>query len=809
MKRETELLLEACKDNIDRAVLAQNINTDPELLECFCLYDLDPMVVEEAMLNPNTEEPWVEKALERFPDFNQQEIYKKRHEIKIKIINQMESEGGQLLSGDRDQIILKHIYKEDNLENEINHANSHLGKFTKDYQYKFKNPNIAWESTDKFKVAMVIAPAWGILFPPYNMAKLTAVLRKHGYSTKVYDLNVECYHALKELHGEDYWRGERYFLWIKRQNFVKFILPYIQPVLDKAIDDIVKSNPKVIGFSIYNTNTFATKYMVSQIKKLLPDACLLAGGPEVITNFDFTSLTSHFNYLFVGEAEETLPYVLENLPDIYPTNQKIGSTDSKLKLDEYPFPDYSDYNLSNYMHQDGVSIETSRGCIAQCSFCAETYFWKFRSNGPERVVEEMEYQIKNYGVKRFWFVDSLVNGNVKNFEKLIDLIIEKNLKIKWNSYARCDGRMTKEFIKKIADSGCTAISYGVESGSQKVLNDMRKKIEIWEIENNLNDGAEVNLFNHVNYMIGFPTEEPIDYLHSMQLIANLRKSINIISPGFGAGPAQFSHMQTDWHVYGILGNNYPGDITFCNTWYTHDYKNTILHRFIRIKLFHVWLNILSEHAKATVRNSQQYKHTKKSNTDSFNKDATREEIEESVRTSLRVDKANSLAIKDSYTFVTSKKSEKKYVKQDYYVNLERYSSEDFGNSIANEFFAFAYGLHLYFDDFEYSFECDPQSDLAIFGNTLVNDYSCKFTISKNKDGNYKLFLTHKFNHMALDKNSESIYESERKKEDKSFEKTYFDEGNFNDWISSEIQVKETIHEQYRNFTKKKVIPISK
>ena len=65
-------------------------------------------------------------------------------------------------------------------------------------------------------------------------------------------------------------------------------------------------------------------------------------------------------------------------------------------------------------------------------------------------------------------------------------------------------------------SGCTCLSYGVESGSQKVLLDMRKKVDIWEIENNLKHGAEVGLFNHINWMIGFPTEEPIDFLHSLQ-----------------------------------------------------------------------------------------------------------------------------------------------------------------------------------------------------------------------------------------------------------------------------------------------------
>ena len=319
---------------------------------------------------------------------------------------------------DRDQVIHEHILKEDKLD----HANSHLGD-AKPQNITFSPLDKPWNDTSKYKVALIMTPAWGVLFPPYNLAKITGLLREYDYSTKVYDLNIESYQNL----DKDYWRGENYFLWTVKENFMEKILPNIKSLFDKVIEEIVQANPKVIGFSIYNTNIHATEYMINKLKQRLPNSCFIAGGPEVATGPSLNYLP--FNYEFVGEAEETFLSFLENIPQEYELHKKIGSTDSKLKLEKYPFPDYSDYNLSNYQHPDGVSIETSRGCVAQCSFCAETYFWKFRSNTPERVVEELEYQINTYGVKRFWFVDSLVNGNLKVFEKIIDLILEKKLDI--------------------------------------------------------------------------------------------------------------------------------------------------------------------------------------------------------------------------------------------------------------------------------------------------------------------------------------------------------------------------------------------
>ena len=662
---------------------------------------------------------------------------------------------------DRDQVILEHILSKD----KINHANSHLGNF-EETESTFEIFDRPWSETTKYRVAMVMLPAWGILFPPYNLAKLTGLIRHYDYSTKVYDLNIESYHTIKNSLGEDYWRGELYFLWTIKENFLEKILPILKPLFDKAIEEIVASNPKVIGFSVYNTNLFAVEYFFKELKSKLPNACYIAGGPETLTGSYIFQLP--FNYFFVGETEGTLIELLENLPDTYPVKQRIGTTDSKLKLEEQPFPDYTDYNLYSYQHPDGVSIETSRGCVAECSFCAETYFWKFRSSTPDRVIEELMHQIKVHGVKRFWFVDSLANGNINSFKRLIDLILEKKLNINWNSYVRCDGRMDREFIQKIKDSGCTCLSYGVESGSQKVLLDMRKKIEIWEIENNLKDGAEVGLFNHVNWILGFPTEEPIDFLHSLQLVANARLHIGAISPGFGAGPAKASHMDTDWKIYSMVGERYPGEQSFLGSWYTTEFKNTVLHRFMRIKLFHVWLDILEKHANSTIINSQKY---------------------------LNV---------DSFYSVSINGNSKRYCNQDNFVNLNQFNNN---MGIANEYLALAYALYLYFGEINISVNFDSNSDLSTFGEWLANDYNASFNMSIDSSGNYDLSLIHKFNHRPTEGSNIKTYHHELEQYDKSFNENIIRSGNISEWVSTQIQSKETIHEKYRT-NPKKVIEIA-
>ncbi len=758
-----------CKSNVDRALLARSYECHHVLLKAFCYDDLDPLVVEEAALNPYSEEHWVKRALVRFPLLDTPSFWEARENNIAKLQKEIEKKGSMIVA-DRDQMILKHILRKP-ADNVFNHLGTNKKEIT---DIQFKNPIVEWADTSKYRVAMIMAPAWGVIFPPYNLAKLTSILRKFDYSTKVYDLNIESYHLLKDMDPSvDYWASHQYYYWMVKENFQIFLLPKLKPLFDKVINELVESNPRVIGFSVYNTNLWATDYLVKEIKRKLPDACVIVGGPEVTSTGKKHSFfkMNWFNYLFVGEAEETLPSVLENLPDVLPMHQYIGTTDSKIRLEDYPYTDYSDYNLSNYRKDNGVSMETSRGCVADCSFCAETAFWKFRSNDPERVINEIQHLYDTKKIKHIWFVDSLINGNLKVFEKIVDLLIERDLGIEWNCYARCDGRMTKELIAKVVKSGCSSLSYGVESGSQKVLHDMRKKVEIWEIENNLRDGREVGLDNHVNWMVGYPTEEPIDFYHSLVLLANCRMWIGAISPGFTVGIPEDSHLQTDWKTYNIAGVEYPGDMTLLNSWHTVDYTNTVLHRLVRLKMLHVWLDIIDIYAGSIIDNGY------------YNP-----EFRNFYKAKLN-------------------DSKKERIEYDEYVNLNRLDTSELKNSVANEYFTFAYILYNQFGAGTFELYYNPELDLPIFGNTLVHNYNATFKFEVDEEGNYTLSLNHTFKHEALSEHLTPIIEGEKKRiGDKSFVMSYTDSGNLHDWVVEEKQMKETVHLQYRN--KKKVIPIT-
>jgi hypothetical protein len=690
------------------------------------------------------------------------------------IIDDSLKEKAEAVSKDRDQLVLKHILESDEMMIPMNHASAHLNENGIVKYHTFDEPiSLKDFNEGKERIVFVMCPCWGVVFPPYGLAKIVATIRENDYACKVYDLNVQMYHNLLNKTGEDYWRSEKFFYWQDPWFYSTYMAKDVNPFLFQAIDKIIEDRPTLVGFSLYDTNNEASFIMIKELRRRMPDLKIVVGGPSASSNIWLIEqkIKNDVDFIFRGEAEESfLKYLNEKTEG---NDKVIGDLKSRNNLNDKAFADYSDYDMTAYLHTGGASLETSRGCTASCSFCSETNFWKFRSIEPENVIEEMKHQIKNYGVSRFWIVDSLINGNLKLFETLVDLMILNDLKIHWNSYSRCDGRMTAEFLNRVGKSGCTGLSYGVESGSEKVLNDMRKKIEVWEIENNLRDTYNTNsIWTHVNWLIGFPTEEPLDYYHSNILIYNVRNHVHQLSPGMGCGIGELTDLKDRYKLYGIDWKENAWDQSFLNDWFTIGLKSNHLNRFMRVKMFHIWLKILESHAGSTIENPQRH--------DDIN---------------------------ESYEFFTKNENTTDYLVQegniDFEIIKESNATTPLSSIIANEYFPIYYGLFKIFKGFKLNLYFDRQKDLDSWGSVAC-DYNAKATFEIDDLGNYSFTLTHELVHIGMTPKVEEIYVWERTGGigDKSFKDEFSLKGNIYDWISSEYLVKETIHEVYRNKVKR-------
>ena len=465
---------------------------------------------------------------------------------------------------------------------------------------------INYEPTRKTKITFCLLGSWAAQMPPYGLARMTAATRAAGFETRSYDFNIHSYHFLKTVDPslEKVYEVSHSWWWQDAKSFYEKILPSYSELLEEYIDTLLIDNPDIIGFSLYWTNRFSTRWVIDRIRELRPDITLIMGGPEVNMKHYNKGEQNQYNvdYSFRGESEKNILAFLEDWErGIKPPTNEIGELYSRFRvnIDSLPFPDYSDYPLHMYKNHMSVCTELSRGCVAKCNYCTEVLYWKFRDRDEVRVMDEIEYQIKEYGVGFLYFVDSLVNGNLKGFKAFLDEKIKRNNHHHWWAYARHDGRMDLDFYKLLAKAKCDGLNYGLESASDRVLKAINKGNTSAEIDQNLRDAYSVGLRSTVCLVLGAPGEYIEDFILTMACMWTHRWRIFAVSPGPGLGITKGAGYD-DHEKFNIS----PMGSYWLYNWYTLDFMNTQLHRYIRIKQMHILLDIAKDNG-GTIANDHQ------------------------------------------------------------------------------------------------------------------------------------------------------------------------------------------------------------
>jgi radical SAM protein with 4Fe4S-binding SPASM domain len=204
------------------------------------------------------------------------------------------------------------------------------------------------------------------------------------------------------------------------------------------------------------------------------------------------------------------------------------------ELDSLPMPDYSDFkddmNLWMYREPHRLDIFDSRGCPTHCHFCSEWQFWgRFRSKSGKRIYDEVLQHMQDFPqVNYFYFSGSLVNGDMLALEEFCDLVIANRLKTQWAGQAIIRPEMTGRFLQKMKRSGCVWISYGIESGSGRVLDKMNKRFSLEVANRVLQDTKEAGIATQVNFMFGLPTETLDDFNQTLGFLKDNRKYMDTI-----------------------------------------------------------------------------------------------------------------------------------------------------------------------------------------------------------------------------------------------------------------------------------------
>lgn len=446
--------------------------------------------------------------------------------------------------------------------------------------------------TRNTKLVLVLCPEWSPYMPPFSLARLSGVAKSAGYETHIMDLNVKAYNAFRD----DWWPNRKlpFRLWDPSASwhwlgdtYMKDIHPVLEPILSKAVDEILEKNPDVVGFSVYYISEEPTKWMCQEIKRRAPHIKIAVGGPNV--HKSWFPIQKYYDYIVIGEGENNLLVMLDEIEEKKEVSYPRVLTqpeDQRININGLPMPDYESIDFSEYEVPNGVNSEISRGCTAKCTFCEETHFWKYRQRQSVDLVTEVEWLYYNKGTDIIWFIDSLINGNLKELRAFALALKTKDLKVRWTGYARCDGRMDLAYLQDLADGGCIMFNFGCESGSQKVLDDMHKGVTVQEMEQNFIDCKKVGIWCATNWIVGFPTEDYQDFADTMTFMWRMRNNnVNNMGLGVGYGLGPETIVGQNPHDYNVSWHKYQGH------WISNDFTKGGTHVMTRVKTIHMWLDM--------------------------------------------------------------------------------------------------------------------------------------------------------------------------------------------------------------------------
>ena len=397
-------------------------------------------------------------------------------------------------------------------------------------------------------IVLLQLPIWGVGCPPLGLALLKSYLAENGISSKIFDINAHLY-SVCGIKFADYWGIEHGYDYCCSHNKMLKFYRDNRALFLYYIDQIRQLDPKIVGCSCFGASIELTKIFLADLRRFCPNIRSIVGGPEVasfMNTADELISREYIDAICLDEGEISLVNyfraIEENdgrsVPGIfYKQNGAVikgGACNYVKKLDQLPFPDFSDFNLNHYQKVKVLPSYATRGCINKCIYCSARNFMKpFRFRSGRRMFEEVKYLKTVFPtINYIRMADNISNGNIRELEAFCDLMIDADLGLKWNlENAVIRKEMRTPLYRKMKKAGCTLLGYGVETPSQSLLQKigklLSKDVDLVKV---LKEGKEAGLYISVNIMFGLPGETEEDFNYLLYWLKKNKKAFNMINP---------------------------------------------------------------------------------------------------------------------------------------------------------------------------------------------------------------------------------------------------------------------------------------
>lgn len=371
--------------------------------------------------------------------------------------------------------------------------------------------------------------------PPLGLCYMAAILEQKGYDVKIIDCPANNY------------------------------------TQEDVIKEIENFKPQWVGLTAITLLINRTTEITNLIKTKFPKIKILVGGPHATIMPKETLKQTKASAVIVGECEEVLADIIKGK-----IKTKIINAKPVKNLNKIPFParhllDMKKYTSlpNNYRYSSNVfQILTTRGCPFTCTYCASAN-GNFRQRSVENVIAEIKHLIDKYNIKEVAFWDDIFTMNKQWVIDFCDTLKKEKIKLAWSCETRLN-LITEELAKKMKKAGCWNIFFGIESGVQELLDNVKKKTNLEIIRKGIKATKKAGLEVRGAFMLGLPGETPelarktIDF--AIELDPDYAQfSLTTPYPG-----TELYKTHTDW---GVLDKNFSKYHIWAPVFLPHGYKS--------------------------------------------------------------------------------------------------------------------------------------------------------------------------------------------------------------------------------------------
>ncbi len=361
---------------------------------------------------------------------------------------------------------------------------------------------------------------------PLGLTYLAATAKRAGFDCRILDMDA----AEPKTGTVDFTQEyERY------QSYVAGLNDPRHPTWDLLRSLVLDEKPDFIGITAMTTKFGSVIQTARFCRQVLPRVPIIVGGPHASTMPDLTMQVPEVDCVLRGEADETLPLLLQTLRDHGDLAAVGGLTwrrdgrvvhnpDARFvtDLDSLPIPDRGALmHPRNYSSEDMGVLLTSRGCPYRCSYCFHMWDRRVRFHSVPRVIEEIRQIRKEFGTAQFSIKDDSFTVRRRHVVDLCEAIGREPYRIGFNCTTRVN-LIDDELLAVMKKAGCMQINVGIESGSEEILKLTDKDITHDQVRRAGRLMNKHRIFWSGYFMMGLPQETEEDIRATVRFLREVR-----------------------------------------------------------------------------------------------------------------------------------------------------------------------------------------------------------------------------------------------------------------------------------------------